>query len=95
MARVEDELCLIVQVETAQALSRIEDIAAVDGVDALFIGPDDLAASMGFPGQMTHPEVQVAIEDAVRRITATGKAAGILTFDHAFARKCMEWGPWF
>jgi 4-hydroxy-2-oxoheptanedioate aldolase len=95
MARVEDQLCLLVQVETALALSRIEDIAAVDGVDGLFIGPNDLAASMGFPGQMTHPEVQAAIEDAIRRITATGKAAGILTFDHAFARKCMDWGTRF
>ena len=50
---------------------------------------------MGFPGQMMHPDVQAAIEDAVRRITATGKAAGILTFDHAFARTCMAWGTRF
>ncbi len=95
MARAEDQLCLLVQVETALALSRIEEIAAVDGVDGLFIGPNDLAASMGHPGQMMHPEVQLAIEDAIRRITATGKAAGILTFDHAFARNCMAWGTRF
>ncbi len=74
---------------------RIEEIAAVDGVDGLFIGPTDLAASMGFPGQMRHPEVVAAIEDAVRRIVATGKAAGILTFDPAFARTCMSWGTRF
>jgi 4-hydroxy-2-oxoheptanedioate aldolase len=95
MARAEGELCLLVQVETALALSRIEEIAAVDGVDGLFVGPNDLAASMGFPGQMLHPEVQAAIEDALRRIAATGKAAGILTFDAAFARSCMAWGSRF
>jgi 4-hydroxy-2-oxoheptanedioate aldolase len=95
MARAEGELCLLVQVETALALERIEEIAAVDGVDGLFIGPNDLAASMGFPGQMMHPAVQAAIRDAVLRIAATGKAAGILTFDHAFARTCMSWGTTF
>ena len=95
MARAEGELCLLVQVETALALERIEEIAAVDGVDGLFIGPNDLAASMGFPGQMMHPAVQAAIRDAVHRIAATGKAAGILTFDHAFARTCMSWGATF
>lgn len=94
-ACAEDELCLILQVETALALDRIEDIAAVDGVDALFVGPADLAASMGFPGQPGHPEVTAAIEDAIRRIVATGKPAGILTFDAAFARACMGWGTRF
>lgn len=93
--RAEDELCLIVQVETAEALSRIEEIAAVDGVHGLFIGPADLAASMGHPGNSGHPEVIAAIEDAVRRIVAAGKPAGILTLDPAFARRCMTWGTRF
>lgn len=95
MAQAEGELCLIVQVETALALDRIEEIAAVDGVDALFIGPSDLAASMGHPGDAMHPRVQAAIEDALGRIAATGKAAGILTFDAAFARRCIGWGSRF
>ncbi|PZR00523.1 MAG: 4-hydroxy-2-oxo-heptane-1,7-dioate aldolase [Cereibacter sphaeroides] len=95
MARVEEQLCLLVQVETELALSRIEEIAAVDGVDGLFIGPNDLAGSMGYPGQPGHPEVQAAIRDAIARITASGKAAGILTFDPAFARNCMGLGTTF
>ena len=90
--RAEEELCLLVQVETAATLPQIEAIAAVDGVDGLFIGPNDLSATMGFPGQVTHPAVVAAIEDALRRIDATGKAAGILTLDPAFARTCMGWG---
>lgn len=90
--RAEEELCLLVQVETAVALERLEEIAAVDGVDGLFIGPSDLAASMGFPGQPGHPAVVAAIEDAIRRIVATGKAAGILAMDPAFARRCIDLG---
>lgn len=93
--RAEDELCLIVQVETAEALAAIEEIAAVDGVDGPFIGPADLAASMGYPGQSQHPEVVAAIEDAIRRIVRAGKPAGILSLDPAFARRCMEWGTGF
>lgn len=93
--RAEEELCLIVQVETAEALARIDEIAAVDGVDALFIGPADLAASMGYPGQLKHPEVIAAIEDGIRRIAAAGKPPGILTGDPDFARQCIDWGTRF
>jgi 4-hydroxy-2-oxoheptanedioate aldolase len=91
----EQELCLIVQVETAEALARIDEIASVDGVDGLFIGPNDLAASMGHPGKMDHPDVVGAIEHAIKAIVAAGKPAGILTLDRAFARACMEWGTTF
>ncbi|MDT8858409.1 aldolase/citrate lyase family protein [Paracoccaceae bacterium Fryx2] len=93
--RAEEELCLIVQVETAEALGQIEQIAAVDGVHGLFIGPADLAASMGHPGETGHPAVVAAIEDAIRRIVAAGKPAGILTLDAAFARRCIGWGTRF
>jgi 4-hydroxy-2-oxoheptanedioate aldolase len=93
--RAEEQLCLIVQVETALALSRIEEIAAVDGVDGLFIGPSDLAASMGHPGNSMHPEVVAAVEDAIKRIVAAGKPAGTLTFDPVFARACIGWGTRF
>jgi 4-hydroxy-2-oxoheptanedioate aldolase len=78
-ARAEAELCLIVQIESAGALSRIEEIAAVDGVDAVFIGPSDLAASMGHIGQPMHPDVQAAIDDGFRRLKAAGRRAGYLT----------------
>lgn len=90
--RAEEELCLIVQIETHEAVAAIEEIAAVDGVDALFIGPADLAASLGHPGNMAHPEVVAAIEAAIKRIVATGKPAGILVVDTDFARKCIGWG---
>jgi 4-hydroxy-2-oxoheptanedioate aldolase len=93
--RVEEELCLLVQVETAAALSEIEAIASVDGVDGIFIGPADLAASMGHPGEPEHPEVKTAIEDAILRIRSAGKPAGILTLDPAFARRCIEVGTVF
>ena len=58
-----DELCLLVQVETKQGLANLEAIAAVDGVDGVFIGPADLAAALGHPGELKHPEVQAAIEE--------------------------------
>ena len=89
------ELCLIVQVETVAALSQIEAIAAVDGVDAIFVGPADLAASMGHPGDPGHPEVTAAVEAAITRIIATGKPAAILTTDPVFARRCMALGTTF
>ena len=79
--RAHEELCLLVQVETAEALGQIEAIAAVEGVDGIFIGPADLAASMGYPGQGSHPEVKAAVIDAVKRITAAGLPAGILSLD--------------
>jgi 4-hydroxy-2-oxoheptanedioate aldolase len=90
-----DELCLLVQVETGEALAEIEHIAAVDGVDGIFIGPADLAASLGHVGEPGHPEVVEAVEDAIRRIVETGKPAGILTPDKAFARRCIALGTLF
>ena len=92
--RAEEELCLIVQVETAEALERLEEIAGVDGVDAVFIGPADLSASMGHPGDQMHPEVVSAIEGAIDRLKAIGVPAGILTTGD-FARSCIDRGALF
>lgn len=72
------DLCVIVQVETQAALAEIEAIAAVEGVDGLFIGPSDLAADFGHLGNPKHPEVQAAISEAAKRIRAAGKSAGTL-----------------
>lgn len=91
----EDELCLLVQIETQEGLDNLEEIAAVDGVDGVFIGPADLSASLGHLGDMKHPKVQSVIEDAIRRILACGKAPGILTFDEALARRYIELGSLF
>ncbi len=93
--RAHQELCLLVQVETQTALDRLEEIAAVDGVDGVFIGPADLAASLGHVGEAGHPAVVAAVEDAIRRLAACGKPSGILTPDTAFARRCIELGTQF
>ena len=91
----EEELCLIVQVETGEALEQLEAIADVEGVDGVFIGPGDLAASLGHVGEPGHPQVAAAVEDAIRRLAAMGKPSGLLTSDTAFARRCMELGARF
>ena len=95
IAKAEAELCLIVQIETAEAVAAIEAIAAVDGVDGLFIGPADLAASLGHPGNPAHPEVQATIQSAIKRSVAAGKPVGIMTLDQDFARTCIGWGSSF
>ena len=79
LSKADTEICLLVQVETRAALNRIEEIAGVEGVDGVFIGPSDLSASLGQIGKPGHPDVQKALEDAVRRLTAACKPAGILT----------------
>jgi 4-hydroxy-2-oxoheptanedioate aldolase len=69
-----DRVCLLVQVETASALQQLDEIAAVDSVDGVFIGPADLSASMGHLGNAGHPEVLQAIDGAIARLLAAGKA---------------------
>jgi 4-hydroxy-2-oxoheptanedioate aldolase len=87
-----DQVCLLVQVETREALDNLDAIAAIDGVDGVFIGPADLSASMGHVGHPGHPEVQAAIEDAIARINRAGKAAGILTPDETLGHKYLDLG---
>ena len=91
----ERELCVLVQVETPQALDNIEAIAAVDGVDGIFVGPGDLHATFGHVGERHHPDVWPRIEDAVRRIRAAGRAPGFLTGDEADSRRILELGGLF
>lgn len=93
--RAEEELCLIAQVETLAALDALEAIAGTEGVDGVFIGPSDLSASLGHPGEPMHPEVVAAIEDAIARLKAAGVPSGILTANADFARRCMELGTAF
>lgn len=90
--KAEAELCLIVQIESQNALANIEEIASVDGVDAVFIGPSDLAASMGHIGNAQHPDVQAAIDEGFRRIKATGKARGYLTGNEEEFKRRMDQG---
>ena len=93
--RADEEICLLLQIETAEALKHIEEIAAVDGVDGIFIGPADLAASMGHPGEPSHPEVRAAVVDAVRRIVAAGLPPGFLSLDESFLAEVAEAGGKF
>jgi 4-hydroxy-2-oxoheptanedioate aldolase len=95
IAQADAEICLLVQVESQAALDQIEAIAEVEGVDGIFVGPGDLAASLGHKGKPAHPEVLAAIEDALKRIRACNKPAGILTADIGFAQTCMALGSTF
>ena len=90
-----DQMCLLVQAETPLALKNIEAIANTDGVDGVFFGPSDLSASMGFRGQPSHPEVQKAIVDAITKVRAAGKAAGILVTDKKLANEYLAHGANF
>lgn len=90
--RCADELCVLVQIETRLALKNLEDIAAVEGIDGLFIGPSDLAAALGHLGDSGHSEVRAAIEDALKRIRKAGKASGILAPVEADARHWLSAG---
>ena len=95
LAVADDEICLLVQAETTTALQNLQAICAVDGVHGVFIGPADLAASMGHRGNPGHPEVQAAIEGAMKTIIASGKAAGTLTSDPALAQRYLDLGCTF
>lgn len=90
-----DQVCLLVQVETVEGLANLDAIAATPGVDGVFIGPADLSASMGHPGNAGHPAVQAAIEGAMQRIQAAGKAAGILALSDEQAHKWLKLGARF
>jgi 4-hydroxy-2-oxoheptanedioate aldolase len=90
--QVEEELCLLVQIETGTALAALEEIAAVDGVDGVFIGPSDLAADLGHLGDNRHPDVERAIAEALERCRAVGKPAGILTGIEEDAHRYLDMG---
>jgi 4-hydroxy-2-oxoheptanedioate aldolase len=93
--RAHEETCLLVQVETQAALDNIEAICRVPGIDGVFIGPADLHASLGYPGEIANPAVKPRIDDAIRRIRKAAKAPGILTPSEADARHWLECGALF
>lgn len=90
-----EQICLLLQIESRAGLAALEDIANTDGVDGVFIGPADLAADMGYLGRPGAPEVQEAVEAGLKRIIACGKAAGILTSDTKMAMRYLELGATF
>jgi 4-hydroxy-2-oxoheptanedioate aldolase len=89
------QICVLLQVENQQGLDSIDRIAALDGVDGIFIGPADLAASLGFRGRPDHPVVVAAITKAIERVKRAGKAVGLLTLNEELARKYIEDGCTF
>ena len=89
------QICLLVQAETVEAMNNLDAIAATPGVDGVFIGPADLSASMGHPGNPGHPEVQAAIHDGIARILRAGKAPGILATTESQARQWLAAGALF
>jgi 2-dehydro-3-deoxyglucarate aldolase len=92
LQRANDDACAIVQIESAAGLAQVDAIAALDGVDALFVGPADLAASLGHLGRPEHPDVAAAIERVARAAAAHGKAAGIFAGSAEAARRCADLG---
>ncbi|MEA5456167.1 HpcH/HpaI aldolase/citrate lyase family protein [Sinomonas sp. JGH33] len=95
LARADETISLAVQIETAEAVANVEDILAVDGIDAIFIGPSDLAASMGYLGQQEHPEVITAVERCLAAAQAAGKPAGVNAFVESTARRYIDAGARF
>jgi 2-dehydro-3-deoxyglucarate aldolase len=92
---INDHLALIVQIESAKGMAAVDEIAAVEGVDGIFVGPADLAAALGHLGNPNHPEVQAAIRHLFERIRAAGKPAGTLTPVEEDARRYLDWGATF
>lgn len=92
--RANEETLVVVMLEEVEALGNLDDILKVEHIDVFFVAPGDLAQSMGFPGQMDHPKVQAAVDDAVARIRSAGRAPGVLATP-ATVRRYLERGARF
>ena len=95
MKVADEQMCVLLQVETTKGIEHLGAIAATDGVDGVFFGPADLAASMGLPGQTAHPQVHQTILEGIAVVKAAGKAPGILATDPARAREYLAAGALF
>ncbi|KQZ83053.1 2-dehydro-3-deoxyglucarate aldolase [Microbacterium sp. Root166] len=95
LAGADDHVSLFVQIETVGGVEAAAEIAAVDGIDGVFVGPSDLAASMGLLGQQTHPDVVAAVLRAFDAVRATGTPVGVNAFDPAAARSYLDAGARF
>ena len=90
-----DEMCVLVQVETIKGVKNLMDIARVDGVDGVFIGPSDLGAALGHIGDATHPDVREAVVASITALRAAGKPAGVLSVNPTLAREYRDAGANF
>jgi len=95
LKKANDEICLIVQVETASAMQNLDAILAVEGVDGVFIGPSDLSASMGYIGDAGNPVVVETINKGLNKIRDAGKYAGLLCLDPSLAETYVQQGANF
>jgi 2-dehydro-3-deoxyglucarate aldolase len=95
LATVNDNICVLVQIESRDGVTAIDAIAGVEGIDGIFVGPSDLAAALGHLGNAGHAEVQAAIRHVFARTGAAGKPSGILAPVEADARRYLEWGATF
>jgi 4-hydroxy-2-oxoheptanedioate aldolase len=92
LKRANEEVCVIVQVETPSAFDSLESIAAVPGVDSIFIGPGDLSASMGFIGDIGNAAVQDKLKAGAQACKRLGKPSGIIGMNPEMAGKFVEYG---
>ncbi|MGW9413848.1 aldolase/citrate lyase family protein [Arthrobacter cupressi] len=95
LARASETVSVTVQIESTAAVAAVEEILAVDGVDAVFLGPSDLAASMGLLGEQEHPKVRAAVEHCLDAAKAAGKPAGVNAFNEATAKAYLDAGASF
>ncbi|MDR6507969.1 aldolase/citrate lyase family protein [Arthrobacter oryzae] len=95
LARASETISVTVQIESEAAVAAVEEILAVDGVDAIFLGPSDLAASMGVLGQQEHPKVRAAVERCLAAARAAGKPAGVNAFNRDTAQSYLDAGAAF
>lgn len=95
VASANDEMCLIVQVETGTALEALDEILAVEGVDGVFVGPADLSADLGYPGRADAPEMRQLVAETLARIAASEKAGGIIDFSEEAIAAHFEAGAQF
>ena len=92
LAKVNESITVLVQIESRKGVEAIDEIAGVEGVDGIFVGPSDLAASYGHIGNAAHADVQAAAKHIYERSLAAGKPVGTLAQVEADARRYMEWG---
>lgn len=94
-ATAHENICLLVQIESVKGLENLDEILKIDGIDGIFIGAVDLSATMGYQGNPNHPEVKTVVIDAIQRIRAAGKAAGILSTQHEATQQYLDLGTDF
>lgn len=94
-ATAHENICLLIQIESVEGIKNLDEILKIEGIDGVFIGAVDLSATMGYQGNPNHPEVQKTVINAIQRIRAAGKAAGILSTLHEATQEYLELGTEF